>query len=305
MSKIKNILICGLGAIGGYYASKVALSGEFNLKILVDEKRLDQYKKTPRIINNVSFDFDYILPENIAFKADLIIISTKSGGLNDAIINIKNFVYDKTVILSFLNGVTSENKIAEVYGYDKILYSFLLGHTFFRKNNEITHDGKAKIVFGSTDKTDEKLNRVEEVFNIIDVLHEKSDSIIDLLWQKFAFNCCVNQISAITRLTFGEMKTNQNCLDLMKHICEEITNVAKNLEGITDFDFYKHTLEYLDLMIPEGKTSMLQDMEAGVYPEIDIFGGAVCSLGKKFGIKTPVNKTIADLIEITTANTHL
>lgn len=292
MKKINNVLICGLGAIGGYYAS-VFYKNNVNLKVLVDKSRIERYLSAPRVINGESYAFDYVLPED-AFSADLIIIATKSSGLDEAVVNIRNFVSEDTIILSFLNGISSEKKLIKDYG-DKVLYSYLLGHTFFRSGNVINHDGNAKIVYGSVLDGDERVFVLKDLFDRLKVQYEISDDIILSQWKKFAFNCCVNQISAITRMTFGEMKTSEKCLSLMKNICDEISLVAQ-AEGVTECDFYKSTLESLDLMIPDGKTSMLQDVEAGVKPETDLFGGTVSRLGEKFKIDTPYNRIISEII---------
>jgi 2-dehydropantoate 2-reductase len=45
------------------------------------------------------------------------------------------------------------------------------------------------------------------------------------------------------------------------------------------------------------KSSMLQDIEAGKKTEVDIFGGAVCALGQKYGIPTPQNANFVRLIK--------
>ena len=112
MKEINNILICGLGAIGGYYAAKI-FESKYTLKVLVDEQRLKKYTEEPRIINNKPYIFDYILPAHNDYKADLIIIATKSDGLKSAIKNIKNFVSENTIILSFLNGEYRQRLKAE------------------------------------------------------------------------------------------------------------------------------------------------------------------------------------------------
>ena len=294
MGNNKKILICGLGAIGGYYASRF-YNNRYNLKILADKDRIERYRKTPRIINGVSCSFDYILPDNNDFKADLIIIATKSNGLNDAIENINNFITDETIILSFLNGITSERKLIERYG-NKVLYSYLLGHTFFRNGNKITHDGHEKIIFGSTIQNDHRIEIVKNILEDIDVEYDISADILRSLWQKFCFNCCVNQLSAITRMTFGEIRQSKNALNLIKNICIEIEEIAKN-EGITKPDFYNNVIKSLDLMIPNGKTSMLQDIEAGRTPETDLFGDTIVNLGEKHNIETPYNKIISEIIK--------
>ena len=85
MKEIENVLICGLGAIGTIYADKIQKFSPENLKILVDKERLERYSKNPVIYNGNELHFNYILPYNSEFKADLIIIATKNDGLNDAV----------------------------------------------------------------------------------------------------------------------------------------------------------------------------------------------------------------------------
>ena len=123
MNEIKKVLVCGIGAIGSIYADKIEKYSPENLRVLVDETRFERYKKNPTIFNDRILNFNYILPSATDFKADLIIIATKFDGLNDVIQNIKNFVKEDTVILSLLNGVTSEKIIAQTYGAEKLLYS--------------------------------------------------------------------------------------------------------------------------------------------------------------------------------------
>ncbi|MBQ3640752.1 GDP-mannose 4,6-dehydratase, partial [bacterium] len=52
--------------------------------------------------------------------------------------------------MSLLNGITSEDEIAHSYGYDKILYSYFIGHSAMRNGRNIVQDGVNKIVFSST-----------------------------------------------------------------------------------------------------------------------------------------------------------
>lgn len=297
MNEIKNVLICGLGAIGGYYAAKLADNNLCTLKVLTDINRYSKYISNPRIINGKKYIFDYVLPDNADFKADLIIISTKYSGLSESIKNIANFVENNTIILSFLNGVTSEKDISKTYGYDKVLYSFLLGHTFFRKGNTINHDGNAKIYFGSDRGDIYKVNKVKDFFDKNNILYEVPDNIVKAQWEKFCFNCCVNQVSGVTRMTFGEMEQSDKCLKLFQNICEEISMVAE-AEGVDGSNFYNNTIKSLKLMMPEGKTSMLQDIEAGNRTEIEIFGETVVKIAEKNNLTTPYNKVLSDLINV-------
>ena len=90
---MKNVLICGLGAVGLTYAVKWKKHPDkCNLKILVDKKRFERYSVQKPVFNGEILEFDYILPDGRDFSADLIIIATKFQGLESAVNNIKNFV---------------------------------------------------------------------------------------------------------------------------------------------------------------------------------------------------------------------
>ena len=299
MKEIKNVLVCGIGAVGSIYADKIEKFTPQNLRVLVDEARLERYKKNPTVFNGRVLDFNYILPNDTSFKADLIIIATKFDGLNDAIKNIKNFVYDDTVILSLLNGVTSEKIIAKTYGREKLLYSYFIGHSAIRDGRNITHDDVNTIVYGSENSNDfENVERIQDFFEQAGINYLIPDDIIHSLWLKYMLNVSANQTTAILRMNFGEMLENDTCMDFAINVMKEVQAIAK-AEGVRNTEsMINETIEHLHTMIPEGKTSMLQDVEAGRKTEVEMFAGTVIKLGKEFGIPTPYNKIIKEMIEI-------
>lgn len=299
MKEIKNVLVCGIGAVGSIYADKIEKFTPQNLRVLVDEARLERYKKNPTVFNGRVLDFNYILPNDTSFKADLIIIATKFDGLNDVIKNIKNFVYDDTVILSLLNGVTSEKIIAKTYGREKLLYSYFIGHSAIRDGRNITHDDVNTIVYGSENSNDfENVERIQDFFEQAGINYLIPDDIIHSLWLKYMLNVSANQTTAILRMNFGEMLENDKCMGFAINVMKEVQAIAK-AEGVCNTEsMINETIEHLHTMIPEGKTSMLQDVEAGRKTEVEMFAGTVIKLGKEFGIPTPYNKIIKEMIEI-------
>ncbi|MDW7672706.1 MAG: ketopantoate reductase C-terminal domain-containing protein [Bacillota bacterium] len=48
--------------------------------------------------------------------------------------------------------------------------------------------------------------------------------------------------------------------------------------------------EVLYNMPPDSRPSMLNDLESGRRTEIDMLGGTVCELGRRYGVPTPVNE---------------
>lgn len=298
MKEIKKVILCGLGAIGTIYADKLEKYDAKNLKVLVDESRYERYSKNPVIFNGRALNFEYILPSEENFKADLIILATKFAGLKDAIKNIKNFVKEDTVILSLLNGVTSEDIIADVYGKDKMLYSYFIGHSSVRCGNSVTHDDVNTIVFGAENNLGENVVAVKNFFDKVGINYKIPDDIKRSMWLKFMLNVSANQPTAILRMTFGDMFENTHFMKFAENIMREVQSVAK-AEGVRNTEtMVDEALKHLKTMTPEGKTSMLQDVEAGRKTEVDMFAGTVIELGKKHGISTPYNKILSEMIGI-------
>ena len=298
MKEIKKVILCGLGAIGTIYADKLEKFDAEKFKVLVDEARIERYKTNPIKFNGRQLNFDYILPSEEGFKADLIILATKFAGLKDAIKNIKNFVKEDTVILSLLNGVTSEDIIADVYGKDKMLYSYFIGHSSVRCGNSVTHDDVNTIVFGAENNLSENVVAVKNFFDKVGINYKIPDDIKRSMWLKFMLNVSANQPTAILRMTFGDMFENTHFMKFAENIMREVQSVAK-AEGVQNTEtMVDEALKHLMTMTPEGKTSMLQDVEAGRKTEVDMFAGTVIELGKKHGISTPYNKILREMIGI-------
>ena len=285
---MRKILICGLGAVGLTYAVKFKANSE--LKILVDKERLERYNRNKPIFNGVVQEFDYILPDE-NFASDLIIIATKSQGLDDAIKNIKNFVNENTIIISLLNGISSEEKIQGAYPNATVLKSYFIGHSAVRVGNSVTQDGVGEIFI-------ENNTKIKEIFDEFEINYQIPEDINYSMWLKYTMNLFSNQVSAILNMNFGELKRNQAFLNFAKKIILEVRTIAqvkgvKNLENLEN-----DALAFLNKMCDEGKTSMLQDILAGRKTEVEIFAGEIIRLGKIFNLPTPYNQVLYDLIKI-------
>jgi len=72
----------------------------------------------------------------------------------------------------------------------------------------------------------------------------------------------------------------------------QASEVDLTKEDITNWYSFLHSLS------PTGKTSMLQDIEAGRKTEVEIFGGKVVELGNKYSVPTPANQTVLSIIKV-------
>ena len=293
MKEIKNVVLCGLGGIGCICAAAIEDTKEAVLKILVDSKRYERYTKYPTFFNSKEYNFDYIMPDETNFKADLVIIATKNDGLDSAINNSKNFIHKDTIFISLLNGIHSEEKIIKKYPNQNVLISFYIGHSCIREDRNIFQDGIYQIVIGSDDNNqNESVKALCTFFKTNNIKYRKSNSIKEEYWKKFMINVGVNQICAATGLSLKELRKNNNLKENLKQLIKEVELIAK-AEGIKNHNkISNEAITFLLEEMEDAIPSMLQDIKSGRKTELDIFAGEIIKLGKKHNIKTPYNEEI-------------
>jgi 2-dehydropantoate 2-reductase len=119
-----------------------------------------------------------------------------------------------------------------------------------------------------------------------------------MLWWKFMINVGVNAPSAVLRAPYGVFQTSPDARALMEALMHEVIALARavgvNLveQDVVDW------VQVLNTLSPQGKTSMLQDMEAGRKTEIETFSGKAVALGREHGIPTPANQTMLRMVHV-------
>jgi len=299
MRDIRKIIIVGLGAIGSIYAAKLKHYDPDCIRVLIDSQRLERYKADGIVLNGFRLDFNYVLPEQNQEKADLILIATKADALPDAITAIAGFVHDQTIILSLLNGITSEELIAEKYGWDKVLHAYFIGHGSTRSGNAVTFDGVGRIVFGKADSisSSPEVDSVRRFFDQAGIDYDVPDDILFSMWCKFVVNVGINQASAVLRASYGAFQHSEKAHEIALGLMQEAVLIAKQI-GIHNVDaILPWCNNFINNMPSAFKSSMLQDIEAGKKTEVDIFGGAICTFGQRYNIPTPQNDIFVKIIK--------
>jgi 2-dehydropantoate 2-reductase len=300
LKHIKRISSIGLGAIGCAYNSKIYDMNPDGLKVIAGGERLERYKRDGFLINGKHYDFTYIDPKEKCEPADLVIISVKANQLKQAVKDIKNHVGKDTIIISLLNGITSEEIIGKEYGMDKILYSMCIAIDGTRRGNEIRFSSYGNIAFGEKiNKTySEKVKSVKDLFDRAGIEYEIPENMIKTMWYKFMVNVGINQTSAVLGGTYGLFQKNIYARNFMDSAMEEVIKLSQKASVNLDKSDIEKWHKVLDSMPEDSGTSMYQDIKYGRETEVDIFAGTVCKLGKKYGVETPVNNTLLNIIKV-------
>lgn len=307
MRCIKNVLIAGAGAVGASYGSRIFDKEPHTVSILAKGERLERYRQKGISINGKLYKFNCISTCEAIETMDLIIIAVKFHQLKDIIENIKDFVGENTIILSLLNGISSEEIIGKAFGLDKVLYSMCVGIDAVREGSDITFSTIGRISFGEVENREytERVKAVKELFDRTEIPYIIPERMMKTLWWKFMINVGINQSSAVLRAPYGVFQNTKEAKELMFDTMKEVIALSQKVGvNLTDQALVEWE-EVLRTLSPQGKTSMLQDIEAGRKTEVEIFGGTVCELGRKYKVQTPINDTLVKLIRINEAMHNL
>ena len=300
MQEIKRVAFLGSGALGAAYISKFIDANEFDTVAVADGERHDRLQNDGIIVNGKQYHFQVVRPEDLSAPADLIIVALKHHHLASAVHHLKNLVDANTTIISVMNGLDSEEAIAEVHGKDPILYAISIGIDALRDQNRVRFSNPGKIIFGEADNTDTgpKVKRVQAAFDKAEIAHDTPPDMVRMMWWKFMINVGINQAAALMRAPFGVFQSSAHAQALMESLMREVIAVA----GALDINLSTRDIEewygFLNTLSADGKPSMLQDIEAGRKTEVDIFAGKMVALGESLGIPTPCNQTVLHTIRV-------
>lgn len=291
---IEKAGIIGLGAVGAVLAVEILQRSPDTLVIIADDGRKKRIQTQGLNFNGRNFTVPVAeKPEPL----DLIIIATKYPGFSEAMETIAPFVGPDTLILSLLNGISTEELLSERFGRERVLYSFFLGHTATRAGNRITHDGTYDVWFGEKENTtaSERVERVKSYFERNGIPFRVPEDMEQAIWQKFVLNLGCNQATALLRCTFRHIQRHDQARALTSRLMEEGIAVARKSNVNRTEEMLGQALRIIDFLGPDDKSSMLQDVEAGRETEAELFAGALVSRARQAGVSVPLNEAVLEI----------
>lgn len=300
MKQIERIVLLGAGAMGSAYASAFYAMDPASVAFAASGARYERLKAGGMVVNGRHYPIPVLAPDDPAPPADLVIVALKHHHLPDALNDLGNRVGAETLFLSVMNGLDSEAIIAAHYGQERVLYANAVGIDAQRDGNVVRFSKIGTVVFGEADNTtlSERVRRLQALFDRAAIPHQTPVDMIRAMWWKLMINVGINQASAVLGAPYGVFQTNPEAQAIMEAAMRETVAVAQatgvNLSGQDIADWYP----VMNQLHPAGKTSMLQDIEAGRKTEVEVFAGKVLALGRQYGIPTPVNEVLLHAIHV-------
>jgi 2-dehydropantoate 2-reductase len=300
MKPIDKVLIAGAGAIGLTVADGIRRYNPNALAILAAGDRLRRYRERGICINGTRVDIalaDAGTPESGPF--DLIIIAVKFHQLNQVIADMKPFVGPDTVLLSLLNGISSEDITGAVYGRERLPLAMIIGTDSQYNEQGAFFTRRGVINFGDAEGRDARRDeRLAEFFARAGIPFEyRRRDMKRTLWYKFMINVGVNQTSALLRLPYRAFKKDHpgaipEAQEILEGAMREVIAVAAAEGLVLDDGDIARWYDTVAGLNDSGYTSMCQDVLARRKTEVELFGLTVMEYGTRHTIPTPVNETL-------------
>lgn len=301
MRKVKTVALIGLGAIGSYIASNLSKVMGDDLRIIAGGSRKERLERDGIVINGEPYHFHVVSPEEETGFADLAVIITKFTGIKEALKDIKNQIGPDTIIMAPLNGVESEEAVAEEYGWDRVIYS-LARVSVVMKGNQVSYNPKvAHLEFGEkTNETiSERVQAVKDLFESAGIESWIPEDMERAIWIKYMCNVSENQTAAVLGIPFGAWSgVSEHATEIREMVMREVVAVAQK-KGIdlSEKDI-QNQREVIKRLPYQNKPSTLQDIESGRKTEVDMFAGTMVRLGRETGVPTPLNEFLYHAIHV-------
>ena len=295
--KIKKVAVLGAGAVGSYVIWGLSSRNDIELGVIAEGERAERLKQNGCTINGKIYHPEVWNPGETD-AVDLLIVALKYGSLSAALESIQKATTENTVIMSLMNGVDSEEIIAEKVGVEHLLPAVI--KVASHKEEDGYHfdpETTVGIYFGELQQPyeSERVKAVDDIFENTGLHWIITDDIQAEIWGKFKLNVCNNLPQAILGVGVGCYEDSEHMAAIRDGLRAEVEAVAK-AKGI-DLSMINAKSGRGSAVKASARYSTLQDIDSGRHTEIDMFSGAMMRMGKELGIPTPYNEYTYHMIK--------
>ena len=295
--EIKRTAVFGMGALGLLFGSQIAEADGGNaVTFLMNQERAKRHQQDRYSVNGIEKHFQIEAAED-AVPYDLVIVAVKYKDLEDVVEEMKPAVGPDTVIISVMNGISSEDILAQTYLRRNVIDCVAIGMDAMREETALryTKPGRLQICV-TEEKQKPAFQALVSFLERTKIPHEICPDIRRSMWNKFMLNVGINQACTVYETDYAHATALGPILDEMIDAMTEVIRIAE-AEGVhlTQEDLNR-CVELEKTLKPDGYPSMRQDAVAKRPTEVDLFAGTVIQLGEKHGIPTPVNRRYLDAV---------
>ena len=299
-----KIAVVATGGVGGYFGARLAAAGE-DVHFVARGRHLEAIRQHGLRVESANGDLR-IRPANATDKAedigpvDIVIFAVKLWDTEAAGILCKPLLGPDTAVISFLNGVDSEDRLIPLLGGRHVKGGVAFIASTIGEPGLIKHTGTiARISFGELDgKPRARGERFLAACRAAGIDANLSNNIVRDLWGKFALLASFSGVTCLTRTPMGPIRAEPATRELLVDAVREVIAVSSARGIDLGADFIERQKVMMANMPAEMKSSMLVDLERGNRLELNWLSGAVARMGDKAKVPTPIHHFIHTALKI-------
>jgi len=291
----------GAGAVGGYFGGLLARGGApvtmIGRPVFVDAVRQNGLR-----LDTAQFQ-ETVHPEAstelaAAKDADYVLFCVKTTDTAATSQELAKHIRADCAVLSLQNGVNNAEEIRKASGIEA-LPAVVYVAASVPSPGVVKHFGRGDLVIGPHSA---KVDGTAAFFERAKLPCRVSDNIDGELWTKLVWNCALNAVSGLGRVTYGEIIASNDAKRIVEAVVHEVLAVARK-KGIhpPGLENPKAALAgayRIGQQMSATRSSTAQDMARGKRTEIDALNGYIARLGAELDVPTPVNHTLYTLVKL-------
>ena len=302
---MKQIMIIGAGAVGGYFGAHLARHNPYVSFLLRPETQAAVAKDGLTIRSAIGESFTVRPPSASDPKAlpqpDLIILGMKAYALEKVMDQIEPIMHPGTTILTLQNGVTIEDTLKARFGRERIVGGVAFIYSKIVKPGVIDHFKKGMVTIGELMGLETARSaEIAQLFKDAGIPCFLSKDIRKAKWEKMCWNCVFNPLTVLVNDHVARALDHPELQPVITTMVREVSAVAMAAHRIPLDDDMPEKVVKWSQELRDIHTSMYDDWAAGRPTEIDFLNGYIVKRGKEFGIPTPMNEMATALIKAMT-----
>ena len=297
-----RIAVLGAGAIGCLIGLRLHESDQTVLLIHHDTQTVNSIRKRGVNLTELSgktirarIEVSLLLPRD--YDPDFILLTVKAYDTQNAVRHLPRKMRGKTPILSLQNGLGNTEILSRYFPKDSILAGATTEGALGTGPGTVTHTGRGLTWIGEFHgKRTNRSIMIRDAFRHAGFRTIASSNIESVIWSKAIVNSAINPVSALARVSNGELRRSSSLMDLAMRLVKEGVMVAK-ANRVSPAPTPRSMLFETLRQARKNRSSMLRDIEAGRKTEIRQLNGFIASLGRRLGIDVPYNALIWKLVQ--------
>ncbi|WP_137703287.1 ketopantoate reductase family protein [Marimonas lutisalis] len=292
-----KIAIMGSGGIGGYFGAQLAQKTDSDVWFVARGDHLRAIRENGLQIKSdvggtVVFPAQATDDPKEIGPVDIVVLAVKLYSVNEAVEQCRPLVSEETGVISFQNGIGTEERIDEILGLGHAIGGIAYAPLAIEAPGIIRHTGNlARLTVGEmSGARSERLEAFVSACRKAEIETAMSESITRELWEKFVFLASFSGITCLTRQPIGFTQQEQSAKELFEQALKEAVVVADAEAVKLDDGFVGKTMAFAMSMGASAQSSMLTDLQNGRPLENAWLSGKIVELARKHKICTPAHK---------------